>query len=1491
MNVRLRRCAAGIVSACAISLAAVPAGAAGDSVETPQGHAAEDAVELSPSAETRMSHETLQKTARAAAKADAAIEGDPAEVGKWGPVEEWPVVPIWAALLPDGKVLAYASVGNKATESFEEQNHTEATLWDPATASQTNVTLEDGFNIFCSGLAEMEEGNLFVAGGNKNQLLEGIVQTATFDWENDTWTQGLNMSYPRWYPSVTEMGNGEMLITSGGPPIPEVRQNDGTMRQLTHASLPVPLYPWMDVAPNGQAFESGPDQALRELNPKGTGSWQQLGERDPINRTYGSHAMYDIGKILVAGGGPSTKSADVININGATPTVTPTGEMAYGRRQNNATVLADGSVLDTGGNSSGAELVDMNAGVYPAELWNPDTGQWKTLASMRVTRQYHSTALLLPDGRVFSGGGGICGICDEVGYLNKNAEIFSPPYLFAKDGSGALAPRPTVSAAPRIVTEGTQFTVSTPDAASIRKVALVKLGTVTHSDNMGQRYVPVQFSAGNGSLSVTAPTDTSIAPPGYYMLFIINSAGVPSVAPILRVVAPEPPSTELPAPSAGGWTFNGSAALSGGEAVLTGATNFQRGDAIWPTTTDPQNMTIEFDASIGGGTGGDGLTLFFADPSRGATPTSLGVEGGGLGFSGIPGIAIALDEHQGPGAPSGNFVGISDGPTAKAEDVLHWLATANLTTPLQNATAHVKIVNSYGVTTIYINGTEVLSQALTLPASAYIGFSAGTGALNNRHAISDLVVSGATPPPSTLTADIAVKVPPGESEQLLTTFVVSGTCPSSFGTAALGNNESALATLKGAVAGASCSVAESAPTALGWSATASVNGGSPIALTASEGKYEVPSFALSPGINTVQFTNIYITPPAASLNVGVAVHAPSGSEQLAQTFTVNGSCPSSFATGPLGGGANTSPTLTKAIEGSNCSVTESAPTGSGWTATASVNGGVPVSLSSSSGRWTVPDFALAEGTNALVLTDTYTPSTSVPDPLAGGWALNGSSALSTTGLVLTPAANFLSGSAFWPKPVDPQNMTVEYDATVGGGTGADGLAMVIADPSRGATPTSLGSEGGGLGFSGIPGIGIALGEHQESGAPSNNFLGLSDGPTSPSTPNVLEWLATANVASPIQGATNRVKVVTANGNITISVNGTQLVNQALTLPASTYLGFSAGTGGLDNRHEVSKVLVNLVPPPSATLKVGVTVKAPAKSEQSLAKVVVSGTCPSSFTTTALGNKGTATPKLTEAVAGTTCLVGETAPPGVGWSPTASVNGGSPITLTASEGKYEVPSFALSAGANTVQFTNTFAPPTIKKVAPATGSAGGGTAVTLTGTGFTGATAVMFGSTGSSSFVVNSATSITARSPEQAPGVVALQVTTPAGTSAPSKGHYTVTPTVTAVSPSGGTNAGGAAVTITGSGFAVGANTTVVMFGPTPASEVTCSTVTTCTLVTPAHANGKVDVKATVNGVTSPKNKPADQYTFAASGAKSLSACSVYAEGTRWLGSVVESPPC
>ncbi|HSC49082.1 MAG TPA: galactose oxidase-like domain-containing protein, partial [Gaiellaceae bacterium] len=533
----------------AASALLAPGAGAHDGVNTAAGHAAEDAVTLTPVQERALDAHTLAVGKRAAKTAAAALPAAPQDVGEWGPVVAWPVVGVHVALLPNGKVLAYDSIGDNATETYPVQDHTRATLWDPTTGSQTPVDVDTGFNIFCSGLAHLPDGRMFMAGGNKDQQLNGIVQTHLFDPVTNLWSLGPNMLGGRWYPTVTPLSNGEMLITSGRVDTPEVRTVSGSLRALTSAVLGLPLYPWIDVAPNGRAFYSGPDQTLRALDTSGTGAWQAFGQRDTINRDYGGHALYGVGKMLVAGGGASTKDARVVDINGATPQVSATAPMAFGRRQFNLTVLADGSVLATGGNSSGASLVDLNAGVYAAEQWNPATGQWRTLASESVTRQYHSTALLLPDGRVLSSGGGICGTCDQVGYLAKNAQIFSPPYLFQADGTPA--PRPTIDSAPATTFYGAAMDIATGSPGSISKVALVRLGAVTHSNNMEQRYIPLAFTAGATSLTATAPANANIAPPGFYMLFVVDGNGVPSVARMVTLQGNSLPTVTLTQPTNG----------------------------------------------------------------------------------------------------------------------------------------------------------------------------------------------------------------------------------------------------------------------------------------------------------------------------------------------------------------------------------------------------------------------------------------------------------------------------------------------------------------------------------------------------------------------------------------------------------------------------------------------------------------------------------------------------------------------------------------------------------------------------------------------------------------------------------------------------------------------------------------------------------------------------------------------------------------------------
>jgi hypothetical protein len=205
--------------------------------------------------------------------------------------------------------------------------------------------------------------------------------------------------------------------------------------------------------------------------------------------------------------------------------------MSVARRQMNATLLADGTVLVTGGtNATGFNSPPTDANVLAAERWSP-TGGWTQLARQTHYRLYHSTALLLPDGRVLSVGSGqpfATGLQNDY-----TGEIFSPPYLFNLDGSAAT--RPTIITAPSSVTYGQSFAIGTPNAADIAKVTVVRLSSVTHATNMNQRLTSLPITNRDAaSITVTAPLNGNLAPPGHYLMFLLDENGVPSVASIVQ---------------------------------------------------------------------------------------------------------------------------------------------------------------------------------------------------------------------------------------------------------------------------------------------------------------------------------------------------------------------------------------------------------------------------------------------------------------------------------------------------------------------------------------------------------------------------------------------------------------------------------------------------------------------------------------------------------------------------------------------------------------------------------------------------------------------------------------------------------------------------------------------------------------------------------------------------------------------------------------------
>ncbi len=501
------------------------------------------------------------------ARVSAAAAQDPGQGGAWSsPVNtdqagKTGVVPIFQAVLPNGKVLMWDSVGQTAPESMPNNTFTRVQIWDPKTNPATTVRKDvPNYNIFCAGYTQLANGNVLVVGGNKNAALDGIVQTHIFDWRKEElgqqpWSRGPDMAAARWYPAVQALGNNEAVIVGGGPAVPEVYQTNNTLRRLTNASgYSDRLYAFLTTRPDGQVQLMGPPGQMNTINTSGTGAITATQTRDNINRTYGGFATYDVGrsasgeeyaKVLVAGGGDiteggqtrvPTKTARVVNVNGGSTTVNSTASMSVGRRQHNITVLADGSVLATGGMSRATNAnVDLNNPVFAAERWDPATGAWTVLSSAARVRQYHSSATLLPDGRVLTGGGGVCASCVSAGYLQKNIEYFEPPYLFKQDGSGQKATRPVIEDAPSTAIYGQDFEISSAQADSIAKVGLVRLGAATHSQDQGQRYVPLDVDTEGDSITATAPETSNIAPAGYYMLFIIDNAGVPSVAKMIQV--------------------------------------------------------------------------------------------------------------------------------------------------------------------------------------------------------------------------------------------------------------------------------------------------------------------------------------------------------------------------------------------------------------------------------------------------------------------------------------------------------------------------------------------------------------------------------------------------------------------------------------------------------------------------------------------------------------------------------------------------------------------------------------------------------------------------------------------------------------------------------------------------------------------------------------------------------------------------------------------
>lgn len=577
---------------------------------------------------------------------------DPLLVGQWASnLIDLPTVAVDLILLHTGKAIFWAGDFSSAPNYGE--------LWDPATNLITPAP-NPFSNIFCSAHVHLPNGRVLVAGGHDKQNgILGLAKANTFDPVTESWSALPSMSFRRWYPTLTALGDGRAIVTSGSEDtegefvdIPEIYDPvTNTWTRLNNARLSIPQYPMMYLLPDGRLLQSGTTEyptPTRVLNI----ATQQWSEIDSRVLEGGSGVMYAPGKIMKSGsasndgGTPtalSTATTYVIDMNAPSPAWRQTQSMHFPRTFHNLTSLADGSVLVTSGSQRKSET-NLTPAVLEAELWSPDTETWTTMTPMRKGRIYHSTAVLLPDGRVaVSGSGNISGATDQT-----TLEIFSPPYLFK-------GPRPTVTSVPTLLQYGAKFVVQTPNAADIRAVNLLRPGAATHNFDQDQRFVPLSFTQVPGGIEVQATSNPNMAPPGYYMLFLVTNAGVPSVAKFVRFPAPYEDAEPPTAPSS----------LSGSGSVGTST-------LIWNAATDNVGV-VRYDVhrSTVSGFTPSAATLVGSSPTTNFTDSGLG---GGTYYY----VVVAVDA-TGSTSVASNQIAISVASDTTAP-------TVSLTNPAAGAT-------------------------------------------------------------------------------------------------------------------------------------------------------------------------------------------------------------------------------------------------------------------------------------------------------------------------------------------------------------------------------------------------------------------------------------------------------------------------------------------------------------------------------------------------------------------------------------------------------------------------------------------------------------------------------------------------------------------------------------------------------------------------------------------------------------------------------------
>ena len=446
---------------------------------------------------------------------------------------------------------------------------------DPGTG--TTVSPATKHHLFCSGHVLLPDGRLVIMGGHGDE----VKAVHLFDPATVTLSHHDDMQHGRWYPTVTVLSDGRAAVMSGSQgtgPIGAKNPVNATVQvfdvskpagQRLSAEEPTPspfsphfpaghqeidLYPWNLVLPDGRLLVHCRN-STRFWHPGTPGHWDAaiLKAQRNESRTYPGQGTcvllpllpedgYQARVMAIGGGGvdrevfyqgghdddPSTDTVELLDLSAANPGWRYVAAMHHPRVLCDSVLLPDGSVLVVGGSSTGKSDVAVDP-VLPTEVYDASSDTWTELAPINCPHLYHSTALLLPDGRVLRGGKDGQFQRDPYKYFEHRLELFSPPYLFA-------GPRPQISSAPSAGGYAQNITIGCPAPTDIARVGLIRVGAVTHNFHMDQRHVGLAILGTTASdLTVTLPPNSNIAPPGAYMLFLLSGAGVPSVASIIKV--------------------------------------------------------------------------------------------------------------------------------------------------------------------------------------------------------------------------------------------------------------------------------------------------------------------------------------------------------------------------------------------------------------------------------------------------------------------------------------------------------------------------------------------------------------------------------------------------------------------------------------------------------------------------------------------------------------------------------------------------------------------------------------------------------------------------------------------------------------------------------------------------------------------------------------------------------------------------------------------